>query len=167
MVSFKPLIIAVVLWIITIFILHLPSIKNEVAILFVKFTLYSALVFGDILFMSVESHNYPTITVDGYTMKVVMECTAYNFYIFAIYLSLLSPVSWKQRIITMVIFIAILFFLNNMRFIIMGLVGLHYPHLFNFIHNYLWDFLFGFMIFLIWLWRFNNSLEGIEATRKK
>ncbi len=161
--SFKPLVIAVLLWIITIFILHLPGIKDEVALFFVKFTLNSALIFGKILFISVESTRYPLITVEGYTMKVVMECTAYNFYIFIIYLSLLSPVDWMKRILTMVIFISVLFVANNLRFIIMGFIGLHYEHMFHYIHNYLWDYLFGFFIFLIWIWRFKDNLDGQDA----
>lgn len=159
-ISFKPLLIAVLLWLITIFIFNLPTIKNEVALFFIGFTLNSALVFGNLLLISVESTNYPLITVEGYTMKVVMECTAYNFYIFIIYLSLLSPVSWKKRILTMLIFISILFMSNNLRFILMGFIGLHYEHLFHYIHNYLWDYLFGFIIFMIWVWRFKDNLEG-------
>jgi len=166
-ISFKPLLIAVLLWLITIFIFHLPAIKNEVALFFIGFTLNSALVFGNLLFISVESATYPLITVEGYTMKVVMECTAYNFYIFIIYLSLLSPVSWKKRILTMVIFIAVLFISNNLRLILMGYIGLYYENLFHYIHNYLWDYLFGFIIFLIWVWRFQDNLIGEDLKEKE
>jgi len=164
MVGFKPLLIAVLLWIVTIFILHLPALKNDVALFFVSFTLNSSLVFGNILFIPIESHSYPLITVFGYTMKVVMECTAYNFYIFLIYLSLLSPGNWRQRIVTLIIFVAILFVANNLRFIIMGLIGLHYEQFFHYIHNYLWDYLFGFIIFLIWVWRFKDNLGKNDST---
>lgn len=157
MVSFKPLIIAVVLWFVTIMLIHLPTVKDDIALFFVKFTLDSAVGFGQLFFLPVESHNFPNITVSGYTMKVVMECTAYNFYIFVIYLSLLSPVKWKQRIYTLLIFLAAVFIVNNLRFITVGYIGKYSQEMFHYVHDYLWNILFGFMIFLIWAWRYNKS----------
>ncbi len=159
MVSFKPLIIAVLLWFISISIIHLPAIKDEVAFFFINFTINSAVGFGKLLFLPVESHNFPYITVSGYTMKVVMECTAYNFYIFVIYLSLLSPVNWKQKIYTLIIFLAAVFIVNNLRFITVGYIGKYWPTMFHYVHDYLWNVLFGFMVFLIWAWRYKNTMD--------
>jgi exosortase/archaeosortase family protein len=158
MVQFKPLMIAVLLWIVTLFVLHLPAIKNEAALFFIKFTLHSTLVFGKMLSIPMESPGFPYITVFGYPMKIVMECTAYNFYIFIIYLSLLSPIKWKQRIITLILFIGVLFIFNNLRTIIMGFVGKHSPQLLYYIHDFIWDFMFGFIVFLIWVWRYHVTL---------
>jgi len=155
--QFVPLLIAVLLWFVTLMVLHLPSIKNDVALFFVKFTLDTALIFGKILFIPMESSSFPYIAVDGYTMQIVMECTAYNFYIFVFYLSLLSPVSWKQRLLTLVIFIGAVFIVNNLRFITLGFIGNNMPGSFHFIHDYLWNILFGFMVFLIWAWRYNSE----------
>lgn len=163
--SFLPLMIAVILWIITILILHLPGIEEQVMQGFVKFTLDSALLFGKIFFLPVESFNYPNITVNGYTMKIVMECTAYNFYIFVIYLSLLSPVKWKQRLITLIIFIVAVFIVNNLRFITMGYIGNYSAHMFHIIHDYLWNILFGFMVFLIWAWRYKDTVEISRSSK--
>jgi len=160
--QFKPLMIAALLWIITIMVLHLPGIKNEVQHFFVKFTLGSALDFGKLLFIPISSSSFPYITVRGYSMELIMECTAYNFYIFVIYLSLLSPVKWKQRIITLLIFLGAVFVVNNMRFITMGYIGKHSPHLFHYIHDYLWNILFGFMVFLIWAWRYKNTWGDVK-----
>ena len=159
MVSFKPLIIAVLLWFVSISIIHLPAIKNEVAFFFINFTINSAVSFGKLLFLPVETHNFPNITVSGYTMKVVMECTAYNFYIFVIYLSLLSPVNWKQKIYTLIIFLAAVFIVNNLRFITVGYIGKYWPTMFHYVHDYLWNVLFGFMVFLIWAWRYKNTMD--------
>ncbi|NQU33867.1 MAG: archaeosortase/exosortase family protein [Bacteroidetes bacterium] len=167
--DFLPLMIAVVLWFVTLSILHLPDIKGEVQHFFTKFTLDSTLLFGKILFIPIESHSFPNITVDGFTMRVVMECTAYNFYIFVIYLSLLSPVSWKQRFVTLAIFLAAVFVVNNMRFIVLGYIGQYSAQLFHYLHDYLWNILFGFMVFLIWAWRYNSSgtkAEKIEVEQK-
>jgi len=164
---FVPLMAAVILWFVTLMILHLPSVSDPAAIFFIDFTLQSAIIFGKILFIPMESLTYPYITVDGYTMQIVMECTAYNFYIFVIYLSLLSPVNWKQRLLTLVIFLGAVFVVNNLRFITLGLVGNHMANLFHYIHDYLWNILFGFMVFLIWAWRYNNSFDVVKKRDKK
>lgn len=155
--QFLPLLVAVVLWFVTLMILHLPSIKDHIAVFFVNLTLDSALLFGRILFIPMKSTIFPFITVDGYTMQIVMECTAYNFYIFVFYLSLLSPVSVKQRLLTLVIFISSVFVVNNLRFITLGFIGNNMPGTFHFIHDYLWNILFGFMVFIIWAWRYNST----------
>jgi len=161
--QFLPLLIAVALWLIISAILHLPAFRKEVQEFFIRFTLNSAISFGKLLFIPVESYMFPKITVGGYTMEVIMECTAYNFYIFVICLSLLSPVKWTQRLLTMLIFVAAIFVVNSFRFYTMGFIGKHYNHLFHDIHDYLWNILFGFMVFLIWLWRYKDAGVKKEA----
>jgi len=49
---FLPLLFAVLLWLITNAVLHLPSIRPAVEDFFVRFTLESAVKFGKLLFMS-------------------------------------------------------------------------------------------------------------------
>ena len=157
--QFIPLMVAVFLWIGTSMILHLPSIKNEVATFFINFTLQSSLLFGKLFFIPIVSTTFPFLTIGGYTMQVVMECTAYNFYLFVFFLSLLSPVNWKQRIITLLIFLVAVFFVNNLRFITVGYIGSYSQNLFHLVHDYLWNILFGFLVFLIWAWRYNKTFD--------
>lgn len=154
--QFMPLLVAVVLWIIVSAIIHLPAFRMQVQDFFIRFTLNAAVGFGKLIFIPVESHSYPRITVAGYTMEVIMECTAYNFYIFVFFLSLLSPVSWKQRLLTLVIFLSAIFAINNFRFYTMGFIGKSHPDLFHNVHDYLWNILFGFLVFMIWLWRYKD-----------
>lgn len=153
---FLPLLIAVALWLITSAILHLPAFREEVQDFFIRFTLNSAVAFGKLLFIPVYSPVFPKITVSGYTMEIITECTAYSFYIFVFYLSLLSPVKWYQRLITLAIFIASVFVVNNFRFYTMGYIGKYYSNFFHGVHDYLWNILFGFMVFLIWMWRYRD-----------
>lgn len=154
--DFIPLIIAVSLWLVTLSVLHLPSIKDDVQFFFTSFTINSTVLVGKLLFIPVTSYNYPNITVDGFTMQVVMECTAYNFYIFVIYLSLLSPVKLKQRLITLAIFLSAVFIVNNMRFILLAYIGQYSARMFHYLHDYLWNILFGLMVFIIWAWRYGG-----------
>jgi len=157
--QFVPLMIAVLLWIVTSMILHMPSVKNEVATFFINFTIQSSLLFGKIFFIPVLSPSFPFLVIGGYHMQVVMECTAYNFYVFVIFLSLLSPVNWKQRLLTLLIFLFAVFVVNNLRFITVGYIGSYSQDLFHLVHDYLWNILFGFLVFLIWAWRYNKSVE--------
>lgn len=153
---FLPLLIAVVLWLVTSAILHLPAFRAEVQDFFVRFTLNSAVSFGKLLFIPVHSPAFPKISVSGYTMEVIMECTAYSFYVFVFFLSIFSPVKWYQRLITLAIFVSSVFVVNNFRFYTMGFIGKYYNQLFYDIHDYLWNILFGFLVFLIWLWRYRG-----------
>ena len=157
--QFIPLMIAVFLWIGTSMILHIPSIKNEVATFFINFTLQSSLLFGKLFFIPIVSTAFPFLTIGGYTMQVVMECTAYNFYLFVFFLSLLSPVNWKQKIITLLIFLVAVFIVNNLRFVTVGYIGSYSQNLFHLVHDYLWNILFGFLVFLIWAWRYNKTFD--------
>lgn len=159
--QFLPLLIAVVLWIIINTMLHLPALRADVQEFFIRFTLNSAVSFGKLLFLPVSSPVFPKIVVAGYPMEVIMECTAYNFYIFVICLSLLSPVKWKHRILTLFIFLAAVFVVNNFRFYTMGYIGKHYTELFHDIHDYLWNILFGFLVFMIWLWRYRDPVPKV------
>lgn len=157
---FKPLLYAISAWAIVMLILHLPAIQLKIVVFFVQFTIHSAEVFGKIFFIPVESPEFPLLRVGGYQMAVIMECTAYNFYIFTIFLSLFSPVSWRQRLITLAIFLPSIFVINNLRFVTMGYIGKYYPAHFEEVHDYVWNILFGFLVFLIWLWRYQRYLPG-------
>lgn len=159
--QFIPLMLAVVLWMATNVVIHLAVFKDQVQAFFVQFTIQSVSLVGSLLHIPVTSTVSPLISIDGYAMEVVMECTAYNFYIFVFFLSLLSPVKLLSRFITLFIFMVAVFVVNTMRFFTLGMLGKHYPALFHGVHDYLWNILFGILVFLIWLWRYKfNSLQN-------
>ncbi len=145
-------------------ILHLPAIHHDVIRFFVTFTVDSVVLLGRITGLPIYSSGVPYLAVAGYPMIVIMECTAYNFYVFVIFLSLFSPVKWKQRFITLAIFIPSVFVINSLRFISMGYIGLFYPQHFENIHDYLWNILFGFLVFIIWVWRYHRYLPKDNNT---
>lgn len=86
-------------------------------------------------------------------MEIIVECTAYNFYLFAIALAVFANWPVRFKFINLLIFFAVIFFTNILRFFAMGLVGRHYPEFFDTTHDYVWNILFGFMIFGVWAWR--------------
>lgn len=148
-----PLIKAFVLWFILIAILHIPGIKQDFRDLIVGFTTSSSVFIGKLFFLPVERLATSTFSVAGFSMEIIVECTAYNFYLFALTLSIFA--NWKPRhkLINLLIFILVIFFVNNLRFYAMGYIGHNYPELFDSTHDYVWNILFGFMIFGIWAWR--------------
>lgn len=154
---FIPLIAAVTLWAIAMGIFHLPAIREHFFNFFIRFTVDSVVLLGKITFLPIHSPEFPQLTVWGYPMLVIMECTAYNFYIFVIFLSLFSPVKWSQRLTTLAIFLPSVFLLNSLRFITMGAIGKYFPNQFDVVHDYLWNILFGFLVFLIWVWRYQRT----------
>jgi exosortase/archaeosortase family protein len=163
--QFKPLLIAVALWFAVNAVIHFPAFKADVSEFFLRFTYQSSILFGKLLFIPIDSRGFPMISVGGFTMKIIMECTAYNFYLFVIFLSLLSPVKLTQRLITLAISLSFVFVINSFRFYSMGLIGKYYGHLFDSVHDYLWNILFGFLVFFIWFWRFRvNTVESVPIS---
>lgn len=153
LIKLLPLIKAFVLWFALVAIVHIPGIKQDFRDIIVGFTTWSTVTMGKLLFLPVTRLGYSTFNVDGFTMEIIVECTAYNFYLFAIALSAFANWSKKRKAINLLIFILIIFLTNNLRFYAMGYVGRHYPTFFDTTHDYVWNILFGFMIFGVWAWR--------------
>lgn len=119
----------------------------------VGITTSSTVILGKLLFIPIQRLGESTIMVNHFTMQIIVECTAYNFYLFAIALSVFAKWKLRHKFFNLLIFFLIIFLTNNLRFFAMGFVGRHYPQLFDTTHDYIWNILFGFMIFGIWAWR--------------
>jgi exosortase/archaeosortase family protein len=153
LIKLLPLIKAFALWLLLVLIVHLPFIKDGFRNIFVGFTTGSTVLISKILFIPIDRLGFSTIALDGFTMDIIVECTAYNFYLFAIALSVFGNWSLKHKLINLLIFFGVIFLTNNLRFFAMGYVGRYYPEFFDTTHDYVWNILFGFMIFGVWAWR--------------
>ena len=159
-----PLIKSFVLWFILVGIVHLPFIKAGFRDAIVGFTTATTYGVGKILFLPIVRSGFDTLQVNGFPMQIIVECTAYNFFLFAIALVIFAPWSWKDKLKNLGIFIIAIFLVNNLRFIAMGYIGRYYPDFFDTTHDYVWNILFGFMVFGIWAWRDKKSnLDYIKA----
>ena len=148
-----PLIKAFALWFLLVIIVHIPGVKENFRDFFVGFTTSSTYILGKALFIPIEKTGFSTIDVNDFGMQIIVECTAYNFYLFALALVIFANWSIRHKFINLFIFFGIIFLMNNMRFFAMGYVGHNYPELFDTTHDYVWNILFGFMIFGLWAWR--------------
>jgi exosortase/archaeosortase family protein len=153
LIKLLPLIKAFALWSLLVLIVHIPGIKEGFRNFFVGFTTQSTYIIGKILFLPIQHPGFSSITIGGFAMEIIVECTAYNFYLFALSLAIFANWSLRHKMINLLIFFGVIFFTNILRFFAMGYVGRYYPQFFSTTHDYVWNILFGFMIFGVWAWR--------------
>jgi exosortase/archaeosortase family protein len=153
LIKLLPLIKAFALWFILVLIVHIPGVKEGFRNFFVGFTTNSTVFIAKIFFIPMQKLNFSTLSLNGFTMEIIVECTAYNFYLFAIALAVFANWSVRYKLINLLIFLAVIFITNILRFFAMGYIGRYYPDLFSTTHDYVWNILFGFMIFGVWAWR--------------
>jgi len=153
LIKLLPLIKAFALWFLLVLIVHMPGIKDGFRNMFVGFTTNSTVVVAKMLFIPIQKMSFSAISMNGFNMEIIVECTAYNFYLFAIALAVFANWSVKHKLINLLIFLIVIFFTNILRFFAMGFVGRYYPEFFDTTHDYVWNILFGFMIFGVWAWR--------------
>lgn len=153
LIKLLPLIKAFALWFILVLIVHIPGIKDGFRNMFVGFTTSSTYLMSKVFFIPMKKVSFSTLSLGGFNMEIIVECTAYNFYLFALALAIFANWSWKHKGINLLIFFAVIFLTNNLRFIAMGYIGRYYPDVFETAHDYVWNILFGFMIFGVWAWR--------------
>lgn len=151
--ALKPLLWAFVAWFAVNAIVHLPGIRDVFSHYVLMFTSHTAYWFGKVFFIPIEMPGSNLLKISGFTMRVVMECTAYTYYLFA--LALITFARWPlgHKLISLAIILPSIFVANNLRFITMGYVGRHWPDHFHVIHDIAWNVLFGFMVFGLWAWR--------------
>ena len=165
--KFKPLLYAFVSWFVLLAILHLPGIKDFVRYIMVGVTHTSAIVTGKLLFLPVVDKGYPVLDFAGFSMRVILECTAYNFYLFVLMITIFAPWTIRQKLINLAVFTGVIFMVNNFRFLIMGAIGRYYPAMFVHLHDYLWNILFAILVFMIFLWADSRSGNKIFTMAKQ
>ena len=149
--NYFRLVLSLILWIILIGVFFIPPIKETIHPIMIQFTSNSLLFWCNILNFPVFVGEYPMIDIFHFRMQIVFEHTAFNFFLFAFALVVFTPWGIKPKIINFLIYIAVIYFLNLMRFIFMGWIGHIDPELFENIHNYFWNILFALVVLLMWV----------------
>lgn len=148
----KPLLYAFAVWFFLLTLLHLPYFKNYLRSGMISFTRQSAIVIGDLFSLPMTSTGGNNLSYSGFGMNVILECTAYNFYLFVLVITLFAKWSVRDKLINLGVFLFVIFLANNMRFFVMGILGNYRPELFHTVHDYVWNILFGFLVFIIYYW---------------
>ena len=94
------------------------------------------------------------VSINGFGIEIIDECTAVFSSIVYCACILAYPTTLKNKGIGLAFGIPLLFAINILRLAVLTLVGLSAPHLFEFVHVYLWQasfIIFVVILFLIWL----------------
>jgi len=148
------------LWLLLIGLVRIEAVYEIIATGLIKITGNSVLGVCKATFIPV-SYNFPYINVAKFPMRIAPECTILDYYLFVPAMMLFVSAKWLHKVKWAVIIMAILYGMNLLRFVIMGFVGKYYPSLFDAAHEYFWNLLFAFLLFLLWFWQ--NSKIQITA----
>ena len=107
------------------------------------------------------------ITVNGFAMQIIDECTALNYvFILALAILLYTRHSIGYRIKGVAVATGIVITVNAIRLIVTGLAGTISLQVFHFVHEYVWVVIFALLVFGIWkVWadrEFNCSREKAQ-----
>ena len=98
--------------------------------------------------------NGAVVTIDGFALEIIDECTAVFSSIVYCACILAYPTTAKNKGLGVAFGIPSLYAINVLRLVVITFVGLSAPHLFDFVHVYLWQasfIIFVVIIFLLWL----------------
>jgi archaeosortase B (VPXXXP-CTERM-specific) len=110
------------------------------------------------------STNKSNIIVEGFSVRIIEECTGiYEAIIFSSAV-LAFPTSWAKRAIGFGLGVPIIYAFNLLRIMVLVVVGKYYPDSFEFMHLYFWQATLIIMITSVWaLWIFKVVIRENPA----
>jgi archaeosortase B (VPXXXP-CTERM-specific) len=98
--------------------------------------------------------NGATVSINGFGLEIIDECTAVFSSIVYCSAVLAYPTTWKNKSLGIAFGVPSLYAINILRLSLLALVGISHPAMFEFVHVYLWQasfIIFVVAIFLLWL----------------
>jgi archaeosortase B (VPXXXP-CTERM-specific) len=98
--------------------------------------------------------NGALVSINGFGLEIIDECTAVFSSIVYCACILAYPSTPRKKVVGVALGVPALYAINILRLSILALVGIYSPHLFEFVHVYLWQatfIIFVVLIFLLWL----------------
>jgi len=106
------------------------------------------------------------LTISGFKLKMVTECSALHFIIILTAGILAYPAHTLRYKLKGIVFGNLsIIFINVLRIVVLGIIGANFSSVFDFIHNYLWQGTFViavFLIYLIWLEKVFITLPAVR-----
>ncbi len=103
------------------------------------------------LFSDQVSRRDTTVTLDGFAVRVITECTGLFEAVILISAILAYQARWSERLIGIVLGTLVLYAINVLRIAFLLIVGNWAPDFFDFAHVYFWQTLLVVFITAIWL----------------
>lgn len=92
------------------------------------------------------------MTVNGFAMRIITQCTALHYVIIiSTAILLYTRHSIQYRLAGLIISTLLIIFANSLRLIIIGITGSVSLHAFNILHDYLWVAAFSLFVLGIWI----------------
>jgi exosortase/archaeosortase family protein len=170
-----PLIKAFALWIILVIAVAIDyTYQRWFSMIFIDLTTYLTYGLAKIMFIQAEILGngltmvttleiyYKSILISNYSLMIELECSAYHAYLAMISLVIFSAWTNKQKLWIGSLLFGILALVNSLRIILLGLLGKHYPEIFNLMHDYIWNIL---LVIMLWgLWELaNQRIRKVES----
>ncbi len=104
------------------------------------------------------------VSMDGFSVRIIEECTGIFEVIIYVAAVLAFPTTWAKRLIGFGMGIPLLYVFNVVRILVLILVGRYQPDIFEFMHLYFWQATLILMITSVWLlWIFKVVRDEGEA----
>jgi len=91
------------------------------------------------------------VLLQGFSLKIVEECTAVFASLIYISCVLAYPSNVKNKLIGIGFGIPVIQMINLARLVVLSLTGLYYPGVFEFVHTYIWQSIFIVFVIAVWL----------------
>lgn len=88
----------------------------------------------------------------GTGTRIVWSCTALKQSFIWIVIMLVARGSWKHKLWFIPLGLACAYLFNILRITLIAMAIEHHPEWFEFLHEYLFKYLFYGMLFMLWLW---------------
>jgi len=99
-------------------------------------------------------HEFPSsdnlIALNGASLKIIYECTAYSYYLFIFAIVLFSPWKWHQKLWGGATLFVLTTLLNALRFFSVAWIIRKHPDQLDIFHDYVWNILFAVIVFLMY-----------------
>lgn len=116
-------------------------------------------------------HEYPSsdnlISLNGASLKIIYECTAYSYYLFIISIVIFSPWKLLQKFWGGAVILVITTMLNAARFFSVAWIIRKHPEQLDIFHDYVWNILFAVIVFVLYFvfhyYFYKKNKKSVEA----
>lgn len=106
-----------------------------------------------------------TLTVKGFPVEVIAECTGLLAFFVFLACILAYPTNLKKKLIGIFAGIIVIYILNIIRMLCLIAVGIWaYKH-FDFVHTYLWEGVFIIVVLMLWLVWLDRVVKDVRTAK--
>ena len=102
------------------------------------------------------------LTVKGFSIKIIIECTGL-FAVFVFLACVLAyPTDFKKKLVGISAGFLVIYFLNIIRMLCLIFIGIWAPKYFDFVHVYLWEGVFIIVAIILWMIWLDKVVKSVR-----